>query len=74
MAAFLPDAVLADGFLGLSFYGDSPGVAHSVQTSAGLQNWTTSSVTLSPPDANGYRIGSVSAGAGDRFLRLVVSF
>ena len=74
LAASLPDAVLANGFLSITFYGSGAGINYSVQTSADLQNWTTTGVTLTAPDAGGSRTGYVAADAPDRFLRLVVGF
>jgi hypothetical protein len=72
LAGSLPEAVLSPSELSMSFYGANPHIRYSVQTSLDAKTWTPQGVTLSEPDANGFRTASVPRDAPRRFLRLLV--
>ena len=68
----MPQPVLANGQLSLSFHGNRSDINYAVETSTNLQAWTTAVVTLSQPDGNGIRIATVGIGGENRFMRLSV--
>jgi hypothetical protein len=68
----LPMPILGDDTLSISFYGASPGITYTVETSTDLQNWTTVGVELSEPDMAGNRTASVDLDSARHFLRLIV--
>lgn len=47
-------------------------ITYRVETSTGLQTWTTTGVTTGAPDADGLRTASSNLGPGRPFLRLVI--
>ncbi|MBK1881873.1 leucine-rich repeat domain-containing protein [Luteolibacter pohnpeiensis] len=74
LASSMPQPVLADDEMSLSFYGNSSDVTYTAETSTDLENWTTDGVSLSDPDANGLRTAEVAQDGASRFIRLVVSY
>jgi hypothetical protein len=69
----LPEPILGDGTLSLSFYGAREDITYVVQTTTDLLAWTTEGVALSELGEDGTQTASVSLGGGQRFMRLVVS-
>ena len=68
----LPVPVIGPDIVSMSFYGASPGITYSVETSEDLQTWATTGVTMTEPDLDGLRTASVDRDSPRRFLRLVV--
>ncbi len=69
----LPEPVLGDGTLGISFYGIAEGITYTVETSRDLRKWTAEGVVVTKPDEAGQRVATVSQDSKKRFLRLVVA-
>ena len=68
----LPKPVLGANQLGISYYSGAPGISYTVVTSTDLIHWTSSGVSVSPPDVNLVRTATVPVGSGARFMRLMV--
>lgn len=69
----LPQPVFGASQMSLSFYAGAPGVTYAVQASDDLVNWSADGVTLSAPDLNQIRTGTVQFSGPPRFMRLAVS-
>ena len=67
----LPKPELDSANLSITFFGDRDDITYRVETSTGLQTWTTTGVTTGAPDADGLRTASSNLGPGRQFLRLV---
>lgn len=74
LSGSLPKAVFAGNEMSLTFYAGSAGVTYAVESSTDLQSWSTAGVTLSAPDANGFRTATVSASGPGRYMRLVAVY
>ena len=68
----LPAPILDPSTLSITFYGARPGVTYLVESSDGLETWSTTDVTLSNPTSEGFRTASVDRSSPARFLRLSV--
>ena len=66
----MPQPVFGNGWMSLVFYAGSDGISYKAETSGNMQGWTSQGVTLSAPDANGYRTASVPVNETSRFMRL----
>ncbi len=73
LSSSLPTPVLHPDRLSLSFHTAAAGIAYEVETSTGLDQWTTEGVTLSPVGADQHRTASVARSGPGRFLRLKVT-
>lgn len=69
----LPQPVFGASQMSLSFYAGTPGVSYAVQASDDLLNWSADGITLSAPDSNQIRTGTVQFSGPPRFMRLAVS-
>ena len=56
----------------MTFYASASGITYTVLTSTDLQVWETDGVTLSDPDADGFRTATIDTTASRRFMRLTV--
>ena len=72
LTASLPAPVLNSDRLSLTFHAAAPGIIYRVETSTGLDRWTTEGVTLSAIGADQRRTASVARSGPGRFLRLKV--
>ena len=72
LAGSMPQGKVDAGTFGITFYAGRPDVTYIVETSDDLTpgSWTSTGVTLTPPDGDGMVTGSVPLGAGSKFLRL----
>jgi len=68
----LPEAVLEENTVSLSFHATSPGITYRVETSTDLRTWTMEGVTQSAPGPGHRSTATVVRDAPERFLRLVV--
>jgi len=73
LAGSLPQAVVGEETLGITFYAAAPGITYTVKTSVDLETWTTEGVTLSDPDPTGNRTATVDLSPPGRYLRLEVA-
>jgi hypothetical protein len=73
LSGSVPRPVIAGDQMTLTFYAGSEGITYRVETSDDLQNWNTDGITLSSPDANGYRTAWFLGGGPNRFMRLSLS-
>ena len=73
LSASLPAPVLHPDRLSLTFHAASAGITYEVETSTGLDQWTTEGVTLSAIGADQRRTASVPRSGPGRFLRLKVA-
>ena len=73
LSGSMPQPVFGNGWMSLVFYAGSEGITYKAETSGNMHNWTSEGVSLSAPDANGYRTASIPADEPLRFIRLVVS-
>ena len=64
--------VVGDQF-SYTFYAGNKDVSYAVEASADLVHWSSSGVTVTPPDGNGYSTASVPLSSGLCFFHLVVS-
>ena len=69
----IPVPVLENGVLSLTFFGATPGVTYSVETSVDLKSWTTAGVNVSDPDPKGIRTATAPSDTPRRYLRLLVT-
>jgi len=72
LAGSLPQAELAPGTLGITFYAVAPGITYTVLTSTDMVNWVSEGVTLSPIGPENRRTATVARDGPRRFLQLVV--
>ncbi len=68
----MPKPVFSESQMTLNFYAGSEGITYTGETSNDLQSWRTEGVTISDPDANGYRTALLPVDVPSRFMRLVV--
>jgi hypothetical protein len=73
LSGSLPQPVFATDQMNLTFYAGTAGVSYSVETCTNFSDWTTEGVTLSEPDGNEMRTGTVERTGPKRYLRLKVS-
>ncbi|MCU0748038.1 MAG: leucine-rich repeat domain-containing protein [Akkermansiaceae bacterium] len=73
LSGSLPQPLLENEALSLSYYSGAAGVTYVVETSNDLSFWTTQGVTISQPNVNQVRTASVPVSDGSRYLRLKVS-
>jgi hypothetical protein len=69
----LPAPELYPDRLSLRFHAGASGITYTVETSEGLDQWTTEGVILSEPGADQFRIASVPRNGPLRYLRLKVA-
>jgi hypothetical protein len=74
LAGSMPQVVRAANQMSLIFYAGSAGVTYSVEASTDLKTWSTSGVTVSAPDANGFSTATVPTTGPRRFMRLKVVY
>lgn len=72
LSGSLPKPVLDANQMSMSYYSGANGISYTVLTSEDLVSWTTSGVSLSPPDARLIRTATVPVGSAPRFMRLKV--
>ena len=70
----MPQPVVSGSQMSLTYYAGSPGVTYAVQTSHDLQNWGTSGVTVSGPDANNNCTATIPFTGSNCFMRLQVVY
>ena len=73
LSASLPAPVVGPDTLSLTFHAAAAGITYEVETSTGLDQWTTEGVTLSSIGADQRRTASVARSGPGRFLRLKVA-
>jgi hypothetical protein len=73
LSGSMPKPLCAGNQMSLTFYADNADVTYVVESSIDLQDWSTSDVTLSAPDVNGFRTALISISDPGRFMRIVVS-
>lgn len=73
LGASLPVPVLHPDRLSLTFHAAAAGITYQVETSTGLDEWTTGGVTLSPLGVDQRRTVSVPRSGPARYLRLKVA-
>ena len=73
LSSSLPAPVLHPDRLSLTFHAATAGITYEVETSTGLDQWTTEGVTLSAIGADQRRTASVPRSGPGRFLRLKVA-
>jgi hypothetical protein len=73
LSASLPAPVLHPDRLSLTFHAAAEGITYQVETSTGLDQWTTDGVTVSAIGADQRRTASVARSGPGRFLRLKVA-
>jgi hypothetical protein len=66
----MPQLVIADNHISISFYAAVAGISYLVEFSNDLDKWSSEGVTLSGPDT--LRTATVSVSGPSRYLRLVV--
>jgi hypothetical protein len=76
LADSMPKPVLSGGVLTLTFHGNAEGITYAVESSANLQLWGSSGVTLTEPDTSGIRTASmpVAAEVQKNFMRIVFAY
>jgi hypothetical protein len=72
LSGSLPQPVLGDNLLSMSFYAGSPGIMYRVETCTDLMSWTDVGVVLTLPDPFQVITASVDLSGSQRFMRLVV--
>lgn len=72
LAGALPQAIVEEESLRMSFFGAAEGVVYIPEASVDLAVWTTAGVDLSEPDDQRMRTASVAADSPALFLRLRV--
>lgn len=72
LSASLPVGKISGGKLELTFFAGRPDINYKVYASSDLIYWSTTGVTLSDSDVDGYRTASVSADFPAQFLNLTV--
>ena len=72
-SANLPAPTIIGTQMRLTFYAGSNGITYTVQTSTDLQNWSTSGVTTSAPDANNFCTATVPVTGAQNFMRLLIT-
>ncbi len=70
----LPEPVAAPSQFSFTFYGKSPGVTYTVETSTDLVNWTKNGISLSGPDPNGFFTASIPKTLPSGFLHLKIVY
>ena len=73
-SAGIPSPAISGTHISLTFYAGRAGITYLVQTSADLQNWTTTGVTVSAPDANGLCTATAPVTSTSAFMRLMVAY
>ena len=73
-SANIPSPVVTGSQMSLNYYAGSAGVTYSVEVSSDLQTWTTSGVSISPPDLNNFSTATVPLSGTKQFMRLKVSY
>ena len=66
----LPRPVLTPTQMSFTFYAGSAGVTYSVEASLDLEIWSTTGITISPPDANHFSTATVPRTGPRGFMRL----
>ncbi|MCF7675704.1 MAG: leucine-rich repeat domain-containing protein, partial [Akkermansiaceae bacterium] len=72
LAGSMPIARMGPDTMSISFYGERPGISYTVEFSDDMMTWDKDRVTLSEPDASGYRTATIDRDSPRRFLRLLV--
>ena len=71
-SANMPQPVISGSQMSLTYFAGSPEVTYTVQSSTDLQNWSTSGVTVTGPDANNNCTATIPVTGSNCFLRLQV--
>jgi hypothetical protein len=74
LAGSLPQPVLTNNELSITFYGGSAGVTYTVQASADLKNWSSNGVTVTGPDADDFYTASIPKTPPAGFLQLKIVY
>lgn len=69
----ISDCLEIEGSLGLGFYGGRDGITYVGETSTNMETWTTSGVTLTPPDSTGYQTVTTPKSGSRSFLRFTAT-
>jgi hypothetical protein len=69
-ASKLPTVRLLPDRMDMTYFAGRPDITYIAQISTDFQNWTTEGVTISPPDASGYRTASAATDTRQKFMRL----
>ncbi|MCK4565314.1 MAG: leucine-rich repeat domain-containing protein [Verrucomicrobia bacterium] len=72
LSGSLPGAEVAADAMGMTYYAASPGITYTVETSADLETWTETGVSVSGLDPQFRSTATVDLTAPHRFLRLRV--
>ena len=71
----IPNPVVSGSTVSLIFYGRNSDITYSAQISTDLKAWTTTGVTVSPPDANGLCTATaLTSGSSRLYMRLQVTY
>jgi hypothetical protein len=68
----IPKPVNSGSQMSLTFFAGQADVIYSAEASTDLQTWSTSGVTISPPDANNCRTATIPITGSKCFMRLKV--
>lgn len=74
LIANLPRPFVTGGQMSITFYGNRQGVTYSVETSIDLKTWSPIGVSVSTPNTNGFRTGTVDSTQPSKFMRLVFTY